>query len=325
MTVGLASNNPYPSILLEDHVDPAAPTSGFHRLFIDTDEKLKMIDHASLVTDFTPGVGFLNKYDATTAPGVGDDSGDGYAVGSIWVDVTGDAAYICVDATGGAAVWNPFEGAGGGIIPPPDTIPGSPHADDQEFNAAITGETALGTLDTNSVSNYPGLIDIRRTAGAWSVDGLYWPTPAIPFTLTAKIAGHNIVGAYQHAGIMILEAVPGKITTFAPAWEAALTTDVQAWTNRTTRAVNSPNLAAFQPYFRIVVTSATSVTYQTLAMGGVYGAWVDAVTAVDPGFTPANWGIFVLDYSGALTKVAVDWVRFVTGTAGQTWNGTAWV
>jgi hypothetical protein len=49
------SDNPFPSILIEDHVDPAAPANGFHRLFIDTDEKLKMIDHASLVTDFTPG------------------------------------------------------------------------------------------------------------------------------------------------------------------------------------------------------------------------------------------------------------------------------
>jgi hypothetical protein len=49
------SDNPFPSILIEDHVDPAAPADGYHRLFIDTDEKLKMIDHASLVTDFTPG------------------------------------------------------------------------------------------------------------------------------------------------------------------------------------------------------------------------------------------------------------------------------
>jgi hypothetical protein len=54
----------------------------------------------------------LNKYDATAAPAVADDSGDGYAVGSVWIDITGDKAYICVDATEGAAVWNPFEGAG---------------------------------------------------------------------------------------------------------------------------------------------------------------------------------------------------------------------
>jgi hypothetical protein len=62
-----------------------------------------------------PGVGsgVLNKYDATTAPTANDDSGDGYDVGSVWIDVTGDDAYICVDATLTAAVWNPFESAGG--------------------------------------------------------------------------------------------------------------------------------------------------------------------------------------------------------------------
>ena len=47
----------------------------------------------------------LNKFDATAAPGVGDDSGDGYAVGSQWFDVTNDDAYVCLDSTVGAAVW----------------------------------------------------------------------------------------------------------------------------------------------------------------------------------------------------------------------------
>jgi len=49
-------------------------------------------------------------YSATTAPVVGDDSADGYRVGSLWVDVTNDLAYTCVDDSLGAAVWS----AGGG-------------------------------------------------------------------------------------------------------------------------------------------------------------------------------------------------------------------
>lgn len=55
-----------------------------------------------------PGAGYgaLCKFDGTAAPGAGDDSGDGYGVGSIWVDVTNDNAYICVDATASAAVWH---------------------------------------------------------------------------------------------------------------------------------------------------------------------------------------------------------------------------
>ena len=47
----------------------------------------------------------LNKYDATTAPAVTDDAGDGYSVNSLWTDTTADVSYICQDATVGAAVW----------------------------------------------------------------------------------------------------------------------------------------------------------------------------------------------------------------------------
>ena len=42
---------------------------------------------------------------ATTAPGVGDDSADGYEVGSVWIDVTGGNVYTCKSAGVGAASW----------------------------------------------------------------------------------------------------------------------------------------------------------------------------------------------------------------------------
>jgi hypothetical protein len=50
---------------------------------------------------------------ATVAPDVGDDSADGYVVGSLWCDVTHDKAYVCLDNSAGAAVWTEITGAGG--------------------------------------------------------------------------------------------------------------------------------------------------------------------------------------------------------------------
>jgi hypothetical protein len=49
----------------------------------------------------------LHKTDATADPVVGDDSADGYGIGSIWFNVSPSPrrVYICVDASVGAAVW----------------------------------------------------------------------------------------------------------------------------------------------------------------------------------------------------------------------------
>ena len=47
----------------------------------------------------------LDNLVATTNPGVGDDDVDGYAVGSIWLNVTDQIEWRCMDATTGAAVW----------------------------------------------------------------------------------------------------------------------------------------------------------------------------------------------------------------------------
>ena len=50
--------------------------------------------------------GLLHEMAKTTAPAVTDDSGDGYGVGSRWLDTTNDREYVCLDATVGAAVWH---------------------------------------------------------------------------------------------------------------------------------------------------------------------------------------------------------------------------
>lgn len=65
-----------------------------------------------VATDFVPrtiqaerNLIALGNYEATAAPGVNDDVSKGYGLGSDWIDVSANDAYICVDPTAGAAVW----------------------------------------------------------------------------------------------------------------------------------------------------------------------------------------------------------------------------
>lgn len=47
----------------------------------------------------------FNNLSATTNPAAGDDSVDGYEVGSLWVNTTDNKAFIAVDVSAGAAIW----------------------------------------------------------------------------------------------------------------------------------------------------------------------------------------------------------------------------
>lgn len=56
-----------------------------------------------------------SEFNQTVDPTVNDDSANGYAVGSRWVNTTANKEYVCVDDTAGAAIWiETTAGAAGG-------------------------------------------------------------------------------------------------------------------------------------------------------------------------------------------------------------------
>lgn len=54
--VDRASDNPFPSVLFAEHVDPANPPADHQRLFVDTDHTLKLINSSGTVTALTGGM-----------------------------------------------------------------------------------------------------------------------------------------------------------------------------------------------------------------------------------------------------------------------------
>ncbi|BCH11942.1 hypothetical protein MesoLj131c_62000 [Mesorhizobium sp. 131-3-5] len=68
---------------------------------------MKAVLFSSNVGDIPADLAFKNNFAAVSDPAVTDDANEGYQVGSAWVNTASDTAWICVDATVGAAIWTP--------------------------------------------------------------------------------------------------------------------------------------------------------------------------------------------------------------------------
>lgn len=119
---------------------------------------------------------YKNNLTATTAPTVNDDSGDGYTVGSIWINTSSGNIYMCQDATATAAVWVATIGSSGV----------SPDFNDKE----IVSATALGSGNI-TLPGYAGHGDEAGLLGGGideeydsSTTGLTW-SPSDPSTVNS--------------------------------------------------------------------------------------------------------------------------------------------
>jgi hypothetical protein len=215
---------------------------------------------------------------------------------------------------GHVATYAPGGGIGGSVDY--DVSP-HPTANDIEFKSSgdTAGLTVLGSLDT-SVAN----TDLRSnyhikktTTGAFSINGVYKAIPSMPFTVTLDLTDIQWDANYQKAGIMLLEAAPGKLMCFGPAHQLGTLFDMSFsnYTNRTTRnaATDYGTGVRWHRYTRLIVTSSTSVTLQSSPDGHI---WTSHAT-INPGFTIGNVGIFVTGEDNSVTVEAyVDWLRFGT-------------
>ncbi len=126
-----------------------APTLAARELYTTTDQRRILAGSGS----GNHILGLKHNIAATVAPGVNDDAGAGYSVGSCWVDVTHAKTYICVDSTTGAAVWN-------------QTSPSSTYTADEvtlhlastvfSIKSTYVGQTSITTLGTVTTGVWNG-------------------------------------------------------------------------------------------------------------------------------------------------------------------------
>lgn len=151
---------------------------------------------------------------ASTNPGTGDDSADGYAVGSLWINTTAGVVHQCVDATAGAAEWAEL-----GSTTPVTTVtsvgtkwdafapPSSPSATDDEFSDnSVSGWTELdfATNLTPSEDSAGLLLTLVGSSGHQNA-GLVKAIPAGDFTIETHCSIGRGVSSQMHAGLFLCE------------------------------------------------------------------------------------------------------------------------
>lgn len=146
-------------------------------------EVVIVANNLATITDAANNIPKAN-LSATSAPGVGDDTGDGYSEGSLWINVNSDTGYLCLDATLGAAVWLQVTTAAASLASLSDVNISS--IGDKDFlvydNASskwrnrtpanARSDIGLGNVENTALSTWAGTTNITTlgtiATGVWS-------------------------------------------------------------------------------------------------------------------------------------------------------------
>ena len=133
------------------------------------------INLATSVSGLLPAVnggsGGANKLDATANPTIANDSSQNYAVGSVWVNVSTDKIFICVDSSSNAAQWKQLVANDGLKIVPETTNTIDIGSSTLKYKDLHLEGNALigGTLGVTGVSTLASLNSTTSTLGSVTI------------------------------------------------------------------------------------------------------------------------------------------------------------
>ena len=317
--VKLAENIPVPSHALGSHTgDPG-------------DIGAASTDHSHLP---------LNNYGASVAPAVTDDFTLGYGPGSEWVDVASDKAYVCLDATEGAAVWTETTQtpAGGGD---PDAIHDNVAGEIVAITEKVTPVAAdLLVIEDSAAANAKKRVQVGNLPGGGVTEhGALTGLGDDDHPQYGALAQAETWAALQtfSAGLKLAAAQQiqdsggtGRILLATASPHLTLTGDAQVTGHlgisvapTADRYLNiSPVGATLSSttYFLSINPASSSITASTLAVYGVYGAPAFNLSAA---LTDVN--IYGLSYvafaAGGLGSVVSTLVGMAAGVGVQGFTG----
>lgn len=201
---------------------------------------------------------------STSNPTTGDDSGDGYAVGTMWLNTSTSAAWVLMDSTAGAASWAELTEVTGGYVTTGDLA----------SYLALAGGTMTGALamGTNKIT---GLGDATAAQDAVTKTQLDAKQATIDASarLDASLIGDN--GDVSNTEYGYLDGVTSAIQTQLDA--KATSSDLTSHTGSTgnPHSVTASDVSAV-PLSGGVTISGTITMGDTLDLGSNYlynGIW----------------------------------------------------
>jgi len=167
------------------------------------------------------GSGGINKVNATTAPTANDDANDGYSEGSLWIDITGDVIYLCVDATPTAAIWQRYQLYDAGLT----SIAGLTTAADRMIYTTASDTYAVTTLTSfaRTILDDADAATVRTTISAQTLDSTltalaaYNTNGLLTQTAADTFAGRTLTGTANEVTVTNGNGVSGNPTISLPA------------------------------------------------------------------------------------------------------------
>lgn len=178
------------------------------------------INLATSVSGYLPaangGSGGLNNLTATTNPTITNDSGSGYAVGSVWVNTSTDEMFVCTDATAGAAIWQKAVFIYSSAISPAATNTVDIGTSSLKFkDIYIDGTGYIDALSVSTTSSFTGTVttgSISQTSGTATFATVDVNSGSIDATTIGATTASTIVGTTITANTGFTGNLTGNVT-----------------------------------------------------------------------------------------------------------------
>lgn len=281
-------------------------------------------DGGNLSSAVVDGKLIFNEAAAPSTPGAATVALYAKADGRVYSKDDAGVEYGPFDAAGGGGGNISGQVGGASINIPrlqgdPDQIPGSPNANDREFDSATLAGTAVGTATAENADTLrKSCYYVKKTGnGTILVTGRAWAwTPSNGDHVTVRQLA-LFGGATTRSGLFIGTATPGAMDSIGFGASTNYGYYHDAWTSPTAYG-STPGSALFgsialnfhwaiPTYFRIVYNSSTSIDTQYSwepALG-----WNTIVAARNPGYTVGSFGLMV-EPTGSVDAMGLwDWIR----------------